>query len=851
MDRFISTLSKIQDWKTTELEIRYTQVTPDFLRSIVEDIRDNYSFTQSISFLKRMAQDTHLVNKITFEGNNKKNENYVKRDLGFYFEGTKKIALSSEIPTDQKIDITNPENLVVRYKYRMSYQIPNFGWVYDITLVHNFKNIENPSIFNTIKSQLYTENPDKSHFLKLIDNKLINKYEMEIEYVDKDTALVTSDEKTAIINFKELERKIPTLIEYNNYVLVINHIASILGKNYTSFKSFLPQAITLTAVSYNTIYPPIGWYLTHKTDGYRGIAYLKNTMIIVICAKYFKIYYCKNKVCKRKNVLNPKGDVPENLEEEKQDSLYIVDCEIIDNNLYIFDLLVYKSTDVTKETFESRHKLLEKLEPVLGSYESELSIHVKYFRQITDDLQRSFKDVIDYKPEYEYDGYMLINGTSPYSTTKSYKIKSHNTIDFYLFKCPDEFLDKFNLVKKKGFTLYLLYLTFNKSDMIKYKIKPLPVTYKYLKSSSNVIPVHFSPNDCPDAYLYYSKTDLGIYTIAEMNPKFDENGFLGWDLIKIREDKLLENNYYGNYYSLAEEMWYANQNPLDINKMYLPGSSYFMVQKSNIYYAQTAFNSFVKESLLKENRNNRSVCDLASGKGQDLGRYLKFGYNNIMLIEIDKNAIAEMITRMPTLITKYVGNKSMVGKNNIRIVNTDLHNDHNSTLEKIRAITSLKAYSLVVCNLAIHYIINTDAHMYNFIALLNHLVEPGGMFIYTTNNNLAIHEKFISTDSDSIELYENDTLKYMIKKNYHEKTLDENIFQTVDWKLLFNNELMTEPLMPHNKFNELMGSNGFEIHKEGSFTDYLKDYDNEKFTLSDVDKEYIGYYYYCILKKAL
>lgn len=850
MDQFISKLAKIRDWETTELEIRYTRVTPDFLRSIVEDIKDNYTFSQSITFIKKMGPDAHLVNKIIFEGNDKKNENYVKRDLGYYFEGTKKIALSSEIPTDQKVDITNPENLTVRYKYRMSYQIPSFGWVYDMTLVHNFKNLENPSVFNTIKNQLYTSNPDKDHFLKLIDNKLINKYELEIEYVNKKTALYTSDNDT-IINFKDLERRIPTLIEYNNYVLVINQIASILGKNYISFKSLLPQAVTLTSLSYNTIYPPIGWYLTHKTDGYRGIAYLKNTMIIIICAKYFKIYYCKNKVCKRKNALNPKGNVPENLEEEKQDSLYIVDCEIIDNNLYIFDLLVYESIDVTKETFESRHRLLEKMEPTLSSYESELNIKVKYFRKITEDLQRSFKDIIDYKPEFIYDGYMLINGTAGYMETKSYKIKSQNTIDFYLFKCPDEFLDKFNFIKKKGFILYILYLTFNKNDMVKYKIKPLPVTYKYLKSNTNTIPIHFSPNDYPDAYLYYSKVDLGIYTIAEMNPKFNEDGFQGWDLIKIREDKLLEQNYYGNYYVLAEEMWYANQNPLDINKMYLPGSSYFMVQKTNIYYAQTAFNSYVKESLLKENRNNRSVCDLAAGKGQDLGRYLKFGYNNIMMVEVDKNAIAEMITRIPAFIAKYIGNKSMVGKNNIRIVNTNLHNDHNNVLEKIHAITSLKAYSLVVCNLAIHYIINTDPHMYNFIALVDKLVEPGGMFIYTTNNNMAIHERFIKTDSDVIELYENDTLKYMIKKNYKEKTLDENIFQTVDWKLLFNNELMTEPLMPHNKFNELMGARGFEVYKEGPFTDYLKGYDNDQFILTDIDKDYIGFYYYCILKKEL
>lgn len=855
--QFTKVLNNVQDWKTTELEIRYTKVTPDFLRNVVEDISKNYTFSQSISFIKRMAQDAYLVNKVNFEGDNKKQESYTKRDIGFYFDGTKKIALSSEIPTDQKVDITNTENLIVRYKYRMSYHIPGLNWVYDATLVHNFKNLENSVIFNTVKNQLYTKEPSKEHFLKLIDNKLINKYELEIEYLPSSIGAPDN------INFKELEMRLPTLIEYNNYVLVINQIASLLGRDFKSFKSVLPQAVTLTAVSYNTIYPPVGWYLTHKTDGYRGIAYIKNNMIIVICAKYFKIYYCRDKVCKpRKELMPSNKDEVDNekiinslAEEEKKDSLFIVDCEIVDNNLYIFDIIVYESINVSKEDFDRRYGLLEKLSLILETYKSELNLQVKYFRKISDDLQRSFKDVIDYKPDYPHDGYMLINSTQNYMQTKSYKIKTQNTIDFYLFKCPEEFLNKFNFVKKKGLILYILYLTYNKTELIKNKIKPLPLTLKYFKNAGQTIPIHFSPNDYPDAYLYYSKEDLGIYTIAEMDPIFDEDeegnktNFNRWNLIKIRDDKLLEPNYYGNFYTMGEEMWYANQNPLNIAKMHLPSSSYFMVQKSNIYYAQTAFNSFVKETLIKSNHNNRAVCDLASGKGQDLGRYLKQGYNNIMLVEVDKNAIAEMIMRLPELISKNSPSKSMIGKNNIRILNTNLHNDHRIVLEKMRNITSLKNYSLVVCNLAIHYIINTDPHMYNFISLVNELVESGGTFIYTTNNNIAIHEKFLSLESDTIELYENNILKYMIKKNYKEATLDENIYQTVDWKLLFNNDLMTEPLMPHNKFNELMKSRGFEVEKEGPFSDFLKDFNNDKVVLSDIDKEYIGYYYYCILKK--
>lgn len=832
-EKFSKVLDEVTDWTNYELEIRYLSITPDFIKNIVEDIKDNYSISQSISFIKEIKFNHNVVNNIIFEGNGTKTQyNYIKTTEAFYKADQKKITLSTETPTDDKIDIGDVNGLLVRYKIRLSYRPPGFNWVYDITLLHIFKYVENQSIYSTIKNQLYKENMNKDDFMKLIDNKLINGYEVEVENI--------KEANDTNINFKEIESKIPSLLEYNNYLVVISQLSEILGKQYKSFKSFLPNAVTLTSLKYNELYPPVGYYLTQKTDGYRGLVYLKNNVIIVICAKYFKIYYCKDKICRMKD--------PKNVEEEKPDSNYVVDCEIVDNNIYIFDILVYESKNVTQENFDTRYELLEKMNTWLGNIKSDLTLEVKYIRKISDDLQRSFKDVIDYKPGFEYDGYMLIDSKNNYINTMTYKIKTHNTIDFYLFKCPKEFLNKYGLVEKPGKVLYILYSTFNKKDFYKYKIRPLPVTSQYFKSKGNDMLIHFTPNDYPNAYMYYADHDLGLYTIAELNPKFDDKGFVGWEFIKIREDKLLEPNYYGNYYVLAEEMWFANQNLLDINTMYLPANSYFKFRKDSAYYAQTAFVSFVKERLILENRNNRAVCDLAAGRGQDVGRYIKFGYNNIMLVEIDKNAVAELIMRLPDLIQKNSG-KSMIGKNNIRIVNTNLHNDHQLVLDKMRNITSLKDYSLVVCNLAIHYLVDSDIHLYNTISLISELVEPGGMFIYTTNNNEAIHNEFNALESDTIELYENNSVKYMIKKNYKEKNLDENLYQTVDWKMSFNNEMLTEPLMAHNKFNDIMKTHGFTVLKEGPFTDYLKDFNKKDLILSDMDKKYVGFYYYCVLKR--
>ena len=59
--------------------------------------------------------------------------------------------------------------------------------------------------------------------------------------------------------------------------------------------------------------------------------------------------------------------------------------------------------------------------------------------------------------------------------------------------------------------------------------------------------------------------------------------------------------------------------------------------------------------LINQISSNSNVLDLASGKGQDLGRYVKKPINKLLLMEYDKTAMLELINRKYSLVKQFVG----------------------------------------------------------------------------------------------------------------------------------------------------------------------------------------------------
>ena len=73
--------------------------------------------------------------------------------------------------------------------------------------------------------------------------------------------------------------------------------------------------------------------------------------------------------------------------------------------------------------------------------------------------------------------------------------------------------------------------------------------------------------------------------------------------------------------------------------------------KKDIKYADVRkFNNRVKRQLISRYSNSEYVIDMASGKGQDLQKYVDAKINNLLMLEIDESAIDELIITMKSSI---------------------------------------------------------------------------------------------------------------------------------------------------------------------------------------------------------
>jgi preprotein translocase subunit SecA len=113
----------------------------------------------------------------------------------------------------------------------------------------------------------------------------------------------------------------------------------------------------------------------------------------------------------------------------------------------------------------------------------------------------------------------------------------------------------------------------------------------------------------------------------------------------VRDDRVNDVNkkmYYGNNFKVAESIWMSYKNPVtldylcqDINK------SYFKTDSLDYFYMRK-FNNYVKKEILKIT-DVEWVIDLASGKGQDLNKYIEKGFKNIMLTEVGIKKVEQLL----------------------------------------------------------------------------------------------------------------------------------------------------------------------------------------------------------------
>jgi len=864
-----SIIEKYLPGKNIEVEYRIKISTKDIVE-ILKEMRDQWSelteLEQSVNIIYKAGKDESDVKKMVFNQNSESKEVYRKKRLySNNYENFKlvKLTISSETP------ITSPASNTInmfRIKNRISINLGNYR--IDITQVKEIPyalfsqnkqlvKIERTNLFRNIAS--FTE--PKQIYENFISNPSNTEMEMEIEFNDPGK-LNTSD-----FDFYQILESIQPLDEIISHSEKLDHIYNLLGNKskLKSVKNLLSKPNTLDMKTYNEIYPPTDYYITKKADGYRCCLYI-----------YDKGYAL---VSNRVYILNGLSSQNE----------FIIDCELMipanvnDKELIIvgFDILMFGGENCTDKDFSHRLELLNKFynnPPIVDVKSRPFKLEIKNYHYITSNLRKSFKSVIEDDFKYPIDGYIMTSSGENYDNTHHYKIKKKNTIDFLSVQLP-KFLRKDSKFQyRAGYSIWLLFCGISQNTLNALGLKPLSGYNKIFPKDQykNYIPIQFSPADYPNAFIWYVPEELEksilktptidsnishhFWRFIELEPIFEKSaneqknlgksGFREWKFHGVRVDRINESNYFGNdFVKSAEPNWFISQNPVIIEKMWEPPTDvYFSQDKNQIYWAQTAAISFMKSKLIQvasEEVPNLTVLDLASGKGQDLQRFMNSGFKTGLFLDSDSVAISRLLLKRYELM-KSMYNRSLKMKTYVGV--RDLTKPSDPTIKSILEILPENP-GLVICNLAIHYLVSNPDNLANFSKLVSKTIHKEGYFIYTTLDGAKIVELLKGKKEWSV--HQDEVLKYKIEKHYDADQL--NLFdQKIKIKLPFSSELYEENLVNIGMVNTYFEKLGFKIVETGHVTDFLPDMKSDASRiynqLTDDDMTYIGLYSYSKLQ---
>lgn len=820
LSEFMSALNIIHTKNNLELEVRFKKFNIYQFKILLNKMQ-SVQISQTVNIINKGYIKTIYYEK----GVKTSQESYTTKTtlvtLPLLAPTSCLISLSTEV-TDVKKQFI--DDILVRIKTRFSSVIKlSHQWRLDLTMVTQTNTISGlQEIINLSFKDLKYDNI--MNMFETIKTRQLNiSFEVELEFIG-DINLLRQDDVSAAITH------VVTMIDADhvkNSALrnELQKVASLLRVEATSMKRMLPSVKSLTRDVHSALFPFTNYFVTDKADGVRALAYM------------FSNYACI--ISDTVTVFNSKTNCKNTLLDGEL--IYVGENMVF----YAFDVIYNNGEDLTKHPFNARITHLDAAVDLAKSLG--MPVKRKTYLQINDSIERDIKTVVGAKnPDYEVDGIIIVEPNSPYLDTLTYKWKPNdrNTIDF---------LARLSPVHKKvdGQYPYILFVGAS-IEMIKKFNLSLCEGYKEIFGdiSGGYIPIQFSPSSTKHAYMFYYKDDTLDNKIIELRCINGCKAAMGcgdlvdWDLLKVRTDRegeMASGQYFGNDLRVAESIWENYIDPFPIEQLYSPPEMiYFNKEKSPIYNAQVSAISFMKTKRISSFQHAEWVVDLAAGKGQDLRRYLESDIGNLIAIDNDKAAIAELVRR------RYEMAKTVTNSMGVSVIKTDLNTDYQIICEQIyKAGLPKTGADVVICNLAFHYFAQTVEGIQNMVNLCKKIVKPGGVVSMTVviGKNIFNLLKDIPTGM-TWDSYEGDILKYSIKKLYSEKTmLDAG--QQIGVLLPFTKgEYYIEPLLNLDTVVREFALQGFELTDRTNATDYLEEFKmtNRSKTLTAEDIKYISLY---------
>lgn len=665
-----------------------------------QEICDKTEVSQTINFIKEENFYSSIKELYFIDGEQQKDKKRFyskKRILKPIFINSNnydlKLTLSEESPIDAVDDYS-----LIRFKHRISFFLDEWRLDFTFVITSYSKNLET---IKNIKSKLFG-----NKYIDLFEDNSIKK-EIEFEFIGKDINQFKIDD---LLNKLNIQSK-------SDIISILN---SELNSSGDTLKKILPNAIEINKYQYfDEVASKIDeFYITDKIDGLRSILYINGQD---------SFYYDT-----QTNHINFNSDLKET----------IVECEKVGDIFYAYDIIKYDDESICNETFDTRIRYLYKL---LDKF---AQLRIKKFVKLSKEnySDELLKMIDDHDKEYETDGIIFTSSNNKYKETKFFKWKpiENTTIDFLVRKCPNELLGISPYIVKPGKTLYILFCGISIKEYKKLglsKVKYYNKLFSFI--NTKYFPIQFCPSDNPNAYLFWEENHELDSKIVELI--FDKE----WEFIRVRNDRsddYKKNNYYGNNFRVAEIIFRNYSNPLtkklltsslqDLSKDF-----YFITNDSQDHKSIRKFNNYVKSQVIdrfeKNMTENSWIIDIASGKGQDLYKFIKLGARNILCIDNNENNLCEIIKRK----YNYVNNTSFDDyKTSIFVKNIDINNPYIDNVTKIKnSITITKHETkLIVCNFAIHYFVKNASSINNFINFVSSLMPSNSRLIITCMNGEKI-----------------------------------------------------------------------------------------------------------------
>jgi hypothetical protein len=520
-------------------------------------------------------------------------------------------------------------------------------------------------------------------------------------------------------------------------------LAGLLGRKVRGFQQIGNNPISLSRYTYVTdVLPNIDNYMvTDKADGLRAYLVFHNGTI----------HSVQSSGCSDLSRSSIKDT--------------IFDCELIGDKYYIFDVLMYDGELVVSKCFRDRFKIIEEYVP------EHLFIAKKRYMALGPEIYKnSITNMYMLTTSYEKDGLIFTSLNADYYKTLNYKWKPPKmlTIDFLAIR------DK---------SYYRLYVGINADTYNKLGLR-MPSNYiNQIRSvpelsfinvdrdnyiQNDYFPVPFINSICHDNIYHHvdASSNVDRSSSDDIHGSIIELTWLDgrWVFHRIRTDKNAEmarGVSFGNNYKTAELTYQLCLNPLLFDDLVADYADitkgFYFVKQDDKYEDVRRYNNKVKSQLIKRYKFH-DIIDLASGKGQDLFKYVSLRVHNLTLIEIDKSAIDELVQRKYDVLGRM--NDEYSNKNgrpnsknrpsranlkkrqgtNIKIFNMDLSTNYQSNLSLLQqhSLPDMRSENRVVfCNLAINYLLGNPDALAEFIS---NLLNNGNEFVFTSLDGIRVQK---------------------------------------------------------------------------------------------------------------